>query len=373
MSNCVEILLLNNNLNERQILLSVVYKLREVHCLGTATTALLARRKIELLNPDLVLIDDDMFQYSESILLFDLKQQYPDLEIVMLADSSTQAMATLHSSRIGALDLVIKPTLNEENAKISSLVSRLQALVYLVQSKKTHRLEFNLSRKLPTPAAVSDTADQALPLKISNPAQPRQAAIDLIVIGVSTGGPKALHQVIPELDAALPCPLLIVQHMPALFTEALALKLNAETALSVIEVKGGEEPQAGHIYLAQGGKHLVLSKNSWGHLCLVLTEQPPVNYCRPSVDVLFNSVANIFQGQVLAIVMTGMGRDGTEGVRLLKNQGAYCWIQDQASSVVWGMPGSVYEAGLADEVISLESLARRINQLIFKSKHYAKH
>ncbi|MSP26866.1 MAG: chemotaxis protein CheB [Methylococcales bacterium] len=152
--------------------------------------------------------------------------------------------------------------------------------------------------------------------------------------------------------------------MPLLFTESLAQKLNAETRLHVSEVKGGEKLSAGHIYIAQGGKHLVLRESLEGDFYLAVHETPPVNNCRPSVDVLFRSVAATFKGKVLAIVMTGMGRDGTEGVRMLKRNGAKCLIQDEASSVVWGMPGSVHEAGLADEIVTLDQLSARMATLI---------
>jgi two-component system chemotaxis response regulator CheB len=152
--------------------------------------------------------------------------------------------------------------------------------------------------------------------------------------------------------------------MPPLFTESLAMKLNEETALQVNEAKGGEKLMAGHVYIAQGGKHLIIKQRLDGDFYLALNDLPPVNNCRPSVDMLFESVAKVFKGNVLAIIMTGMGRDGTEGVRLLKQKGARCLIQDLESSVVWGMPGSVYEAGLADEVISLNQLSYRIKQLV---------
>jgi two-component system chemotaxis response regulator CheB len=160
----------------------------------------------------------------------------------------------------------------------------------------------------------------------------------------------------------MPCPIIIVQHMPPMFTESLAMKLNEETPLCVSEAKGGEKLLPRHIYIAPGGKHLVLRSQLDGGFCLAVNETPPVNNCRPSVDVLFRSVAATFTGNVLAVVMTGMGRDGTEGVRMLKRNGSKCLVQDQDSSVVWGMPGSVFEAGLADEVVPLSQLGSRINQ-----------
>lgn len=161
----------------------------------------------------------------------------------------------------------------------------------------------------------------------------------------------------------MPCPI-IIQHMPPILTESLAAKLNNETSLQVSEAKGGEKLSAGHIYIAPSGKHLILRKQLDGSFCLNVNETPPVNNCRPSVDVLFRSVASTFNGKVLAVVMTGMGCDGTDSVRMLKKNSCKCLIQDEDSSIVWGMPGSVFSAGLADEVLPLNQLGNRINQLI---------
>ncbi|MEY4767547.1 MAG: Protein-glutamate methylesterase/protein-glutamine glutaminase [Pseudomonadota bacterium] len=363
MTICTDILLFSACLTERQKLLRVISQLSEVHCLGTATTATLALRKVELLKPDVVLIDEDMLTETTVPLLTELKQQYPHLNLILLAYPSPQQITiAVQTQQLGILDVIVKPQLDDNEAEIKVLINQLQPLIDLVQLKKQARLS-----QSPPLIRYSHPIISGCSNHLSAFARRKFSAIELIVIGLSTGGPKALHRFIPELDSSLPCPLLIVQHMPPVFTEALADKLNDETALSVCEVKGGEEIQPGHIYLAQGGKHLVLTKSAQGKLILELNELAPVNYCRPSVDVLFESVANIFSGQVLAIVMTGMGHDGTEGVRCLKRRGALCWIQDQASSVVWGMPGSVHAAGLADEVLALEDFAQRINQVMFES------
>jgi two-component system chemotaxis response regulator CheB len=242
----------------------------------------------------------------------------------------------------------------------------LQPLIHLVQTKKYaafSRSSYSAPLKETTrPAATVAVQAERIDPGIS--LHSRKRKFDLCVIGISTGGPKALDQLIPNLDRAMPCPVIIVQHMPPMFTESLAMNLNNRTSLPVSEAKGGEKLMDGHIYIAPGGKHLILRNQPDGSVCLAVNEMPPVNNCRPSVDVLFESVATRFKGKVLTIIMTGMGRDGTEGVRGLKRHGNRCIVQDQDSSVVWGMPGSVYEAGLADEVVSLNQLGDRINQLI---------
>jgi two-component system chemotaxis response regulator CheB len=268
----------------------------------------------------------------------------------------TNAKQTLRSLQIGALDFIAKPNANNAEHGINELVNYLQPFIHLIQTKKYASLSRGQGIILPT--IIPETV-------VSDLKKTKKGKYDLCVIGISTGGPKALDELIPQLDINLPCPIIIVQHMPASFTESLAQKLNEETLLQVSEVKGGEKLNAGHIYIAQGGKHLVLREALEGGFYLAINDTPPVNNCKPSVDVLFRSVAAIFKGKVLAIVMTGMGRDGTDGVRILKRNGALCLIQDEASSVVWGMPGSIYEAGLADEVIPLNQLSARISALVF--------
>jgi two-component system chemotaxis response regulator CheB len=312
-------------------------------------------KKIALLQPDLVLLDVVMPEMDGVETLQKIKQHYPAVEAIMMSSfNMTNAKQTLRSLQIGALDFISKPNASNAEHSINELVNYLQPFIHLIQTKKYASLSRGQRLILP----------KIIPEPVLSAIKNKKGKYDLCVIGISTGGPKALDELIPQLDTNLPCPIIIVQHMPASFTESLVQKLNEETLLQVSEVKGGEKLNAGHIYIAQGGKHLVLREALEGGFYLAINDTPPVNNCKPSVDVLFRSVAAIFKGKVLAIVMTGMGRDGTDGVRMLKRKGALCLIQDEASSVVWGMPGSIYESGLADEVIPLNQLSARICTLV---------
>lgn len=348
MNDKVKILIVDDSITYRQILLAVIDKMTDAECVGTAASGQIALRKMLILQPDLVLLDVVMPDMDGVATLQQLKQDYPAMEAIMISsfDMNTTKQ-TLRSLQIGALDFIAKPSTASAEQGISELVKYLQPFIHLIQTKKYA----SLSRQVGYACTTS-------------PSKAYKGKFDLCVIGISTGGPKALDELIPQLNASLPCPIIIVQHMPATFTESLAEKLNEETSLQVSEVKGGEKLSAGHIYIAQGGKHLVLREASDGNFYLAINDTPPVNNCRPSVDVLFRSVAAVFKGKVLAIVMTGMGRDGTDGVRMLKRNGAKCIIQDEASSIVWGMAGSVYEAGLADEVVPLCQLGARIAALV---------
>lgn len=362
MNDKVKILVVDDSISYRQIMQAVIEKITDAECVGTAASGQIALRKINTLQPDLVLLDVVMPEMDGVETLQYIKQQYPAIEAIMISSfDMNNAKETLRSLQIGALDFVAKPQVSHPEQGIAELVKYLQPLIHLVQTKKyatLSRRPYDAGEKTPPVPAL-----QPEPLYTATPSRSRKGKIDLIVIGISTGGPKALEQLIPKLNAALPCPVIIVQHMPAMFTESLAMKLNQESALQVSEAKGEEKLTAGHIYIAPGGKHLTVRAQLDGSFCLAVNDHPPVNNCRPSVDVLFRSVAATFKGNVLAVVMTGMGRDGTEGVRMLKSVGATCLVQDESSSVVWGMPGSVVEAGLADEVLPLNQLSHRINQL----------
>ena len=182
---------------------------------------------------------------------------------------------------------------------------------------------------------------------------------DIVAIGVSTGGPNALAEIFPSLPSRFPCPILIVQHMPPLFTRMLAERLSAQSKVPVEEAAEGAVVEPGKALIAPGGYHMRL-KRSGAQVVATLDQSPPVNSCRPAVDVLFSSVAEIYGSGALGVILTGMGQDGLEGAKQLKAQGACILAQDKATSVVWGMPGFVVEAGLADAVTGLDRIAPEI-------------
>ena len=198
---------------------------------------------------------------------------------------------------------------------------------------------------------------------MSAPVVPRLARsrrkIDLVAIGASTGGPNTLATTFSRFPANLPVPIVVVQHMPPVFTRHLADRLSRESNLPVVEAEDGMVLEAGHAYIAPGDRHMVLARASAGGR-IVLNEDPPVNSCRPSVDVLFHSIEELFGGRVLTVVLTGMGEDGLAGVRALREKDAPVLIQDEASSVVWGMAGAVARAGLADAALPADELGNEI-------------
>jgi two-component system chemotaxis response regulator CheB len=181
----------------------------------------------------------------------------------------------------------------------------------------------------------------------------------VVVIGVSTGGPTALGAILPELPAGFPLPVLVVQHMPPLFTRLLAERLHSACRLPVEEAGQGNLVEAGKILIAPGDFHLKVASNGGG-VRVFLDQSPPLNSCRPAVDALFTSIGEVYGGAVIAAILTGMGQDGLRGAQILKAQGASVLAQDEASSVVWGMPGAVVNAGLADRVLPLDQVVPEI-------------
>jgi two-component system chemotaxis response regulator CheB len=200
---------------------------------------------------------------------------------------------------------------------------------------------------------------------ISAPPVHRESArkLELVVIAASTGGPNALQEVVPALKADFPLPVLIVQHMPPGFTSSFALRLNERSQLTVLEGCDGMPVKKGTVIVAPGGVHLVVEKKGAELVCR-LTETPPVRSVRPSADVLFTSVAKAAGGGVIAVVLTGMGKDGMDGTRLLRSKGAYVIAESKETCVIFGMPGSVIEAGLADDVLPLYSIAAGIERVV---------
>jgi two-component system chemotaxis response regulator CheB len=188
---------------------------------------------------------------------------------------------------------------------------------------------------------------------------PRPVWPRVVVIGVSTGGPTALGAILPQLPAGFPLPVLVVQHLPPLFTRLLAERLHSTCRLPVEEARQGAPVEAGKILIAPGDFHLKVASNGGG-VRVCLDQSPPQNSCRPAADALFTSVGEVYGGAVIAVILTGMGKDGLRGVEVLKALGASVIAQDEASSVVWGMPGAVVNAGLADRVLALDQVVPEI-------------
>ena len=280
-----------------------------------------------------------------------LRSLLPQAGIIMVSSLTTNgANITMEALQAGAFDFVTKPQVKAGEDGFAALREPLATVIARVPRG---------------PRAARATRRKAPP----KPSQARGKcpAIDVVAIGSSTGGPSALAELIPRLPEDLRVPVLIVQHMPARFTASLATSLDRRSKLRVREAEDGRPLRKGEVLVAPGGKHLEIAAGDAEPFVRLSDKKPPVNAFRPSVDVLFKSLAEAVPGKALCVVMTGMGADGLEGVKAVRQRGGWCIAQDQASCAVYGMPRSVIEGGEADEVVALDDLAARI-QAIAKVK-----
>ena len=339
------ILLIDDAVVVRKALSEAIARDPALEVAATAVNGRVGIAKFAAMRPDIVLLDIEMPEMGGIETLQELRKIDARVPIIMFSSLTERGAAvTLESLSLGATDYVTKPSNIDGVATIDTitrdLIPKIRALCHLPGIHGTFRPETELPRLLPP--------------------QPRLfSPVRIVVIGVSTGGPDALARVLPQLPADFPVPILIAQHMPAIFTSMLAGRLSSRSGLSVRECVSGEPLLPGSAILAPGDFHMELRDRN-GTLQLITSQGPRENFCRPSVDVLFRSVAQAFGARALAIVLTGMGQDGLKGCEMLRAQGARIYVQDEATSVVWGMPGFVARAGLADKILPLDRIAEEI-------------
>lgn len=315
---------------------------------GTASNGRIALAKVEQLNPDLVTLDIEMPDMDGLATLKELRARRPRLPVIMFSTLTERgAVTTLNALAAGANDYVTKP------ANVGSVTAAIQS----VREQLIPRI------KALCPSVVESRPSIRPPAPVANRVAVRPSRqVEIIAIGVSTGGPNALTSIFRQLPADLGVPLVIVQHMPPVFTKYLAERLNSISALEVREAAAGELLHAGGAWLAPGGMHLGLARSASGVITR-LHLGPPENSCRPAVDVLFRSVAGLYGPAAAGLILTGMGCDGLRGCQDIHAAGGQIAIQDESTSVVWGMPGAVYGAGLAGEVLPLPRIAGWITTL----------
>ncbi len=318
---------------------------------GTAANGRIALAKIPLLNPDIVTLDVEMPEMDGLVALAEIRKLYPKLPVIMFSTVTERGAAiTLDALALGASDYVTKPS---NTGSLDATLRQLRAeLIPKMKGLCAARPNLPVA---PIAAAAADSSARAA----TKQATRELARVDVLAIGTSTGGPNALADLLPAIPANFPVPVVIVQHMPALFTRLLAARLNQKSALNIREGVGGEILKAGDVWIAPGDFHMTVEKKG-AAVVLALSQSAPEHYCRPAVDPMFRAVANSFGAGALAVVLTGMGSDGSSGAQAIREKGGQVLVQDQASSVVWGMPGQVAAAGLADGTYALKSMAAEI-------------
>jgi two-component system chemotaxis response regulator CheB len=360
----IRILIVDDSVVIRKVLCEALATDPAVAVAGTASDGRIALAKILQLHPDLITLDVEMPNMSGLETIKEIRKLHPKLPIIMFSTLTERgASTTLDALALGASDYVTKPSntgsLEVTMARIrAELLPKIKGLCGNRQSPK---------QTAPTPRPNAKPGSPQL----RAPARPT-ARVDLLVIGTSTGGPNALAELLPAMPEGLPVPIVIVQHMPPLFTRLLAERLNKQAAIAVHEGEMGAKLEPGNAWIAPGNYHLTLERHGTA-VQLHLSQGAPENSCRPAVDPLFRSAATVFGPNVLAVVLTGMGSDGVQGAQHIRERGGQVLIQDEESSVVWGMPGQVAAAGLADAIYPLSQMAgeivRRVSQQRTAERH----
>ena len=341
------VLIVDDAVVVRKTLSDAVWRDASLEVAGTASNGHLALIKFPLLKPDIVLLDIEMPEMDGLETVRELRKIDRRVPVIMFSTLTERgASATLEALALGATDYVTKPSNTDMAGTLDTvsheLIPRIRALCHVPDLTATPAFDL----------AAAGTNRAVQKHKVLTPVQ-------VVAIGVSTGGPDALAHMLPTLPENLPVPVVIAQHMPPIFTTMLATRLAAKSSLPVHECKPGEPLLPGCAYIAPGDFHMVVTSEG-GAAHLRAHQGPKENFCRPSVDVLFRSVAQVYGERTLAVILTGMGQDGLKGCEILGGLGARIVVQDEASSVVWGMPGFVARSGLADKILPLEQIGSEI-------------
>jgi two-component system, chemotaxis family, protein-glutamate methylesterase/glutaminase len=334
----------------RRVISDALSGIPGVEVVGTAGNGKLALARIASLRPDLITLDIEMPEMNGLEVLESMRATGAKAGVIMLSSLTVRGgQMTVRALEGGAFDFITKPEGGSPQENTARLREDLRPMVLALERRREIRSILN----------TKETTLALAPPMPSRRARSRSGS-PIVLIGVSTGGPTALAEVVPALPSGIGAPVFIVQHMPPHFTKALAERLQGKSAIPVNEAQDGEIALANHAYLAPGGRHMKLSPGVHGEIVIRVTDDPPENGCRPSVDYLFRSAALHFPGRSIAAILTGMGNDGTEGMRMLKRGGSPTIAQDEASCVVFGMPREAILAGVVDTVVPLSKIAGTI-------------
>ncbi|MEM7272355.1 MAG: chemotaxis response regulator protein-glutamate methylesterase [Actinomycetota bacterium] len=364
-----KILLVDDSAVVRGLLARLIDAQPGMEVVSTAPNGRVGVDKTRSLNPDLVVLDIEMPVMNGLDALVEIRKTHPKTPVVMFSTlTENGASATISALELGASDYAGKP----------QSASNMSSALEMVKDELVAKIEAllgptGIARRPAARPASGGAAPKGRPGAPATATAPAAAAPRsrravsvhplAVVLGSSTGGPHALEAVLTAIKQPLPVPIYVTQHMPATFTRVLAERLNTKCATTVVEGENGMATEPGHCYIAPGGFHMALRRDGTTVL-LEMLETPPINSCRPSVEPMFESAIKIYNKRLVGVMLTGMGADGLEGSRQIAEMGSPMVVQDEATSVVWGMPGAVAKAGLASEILPLAEIGMRISQLV---------
>jgi two-component system chemotaxis response regulator CheB len=351
----IKVLVLDDSALVRQILVEILRGARDIEVVGTANDPFMARERIKETNPDVLTLDVEMPRMDGLTFLQNLMRLRP-MPVVMISSLTDRgAETTFKALELGAVDFVSKPKVDVAGT-LADFSEEILAKIRAAAGARVHARSAAPATVLP-----KHTADAILAPSGAGARRMLRTTDRIIAIGSSTGGTEAIREVLTSLPADCPA-VVIAQHIPEAFSLAFTRRMDALAAISVVEPVDGQQIRTGHAYIAPGGKHLLVERDGARYLCRI-NDGPPVNRHRPSVDVLFRSVAQKVGPNAVGVILTGMGDDGARGLKEMRDAGAPTIAQDEATSVVWGMPGAAVKLGGVGEVLPLGRVAEAIMRL----------
>ncbi len=355
----IKVLIVDDSALVRKLLTEMLGSDREIQVVGTASDPYAAREKIKALNPDVITLDVEMPRMDGVTFLENLMRLRPMPVVMVSSLTQTGADVTLRALELGAIDFVAKPKIDIAG----SLADYADELIAKVKAAAVARVQASPSTQRAQPRTIDPrrSADAVIPMG-SRPGSVLRTTDRIVAIGASTGGTEAIREVLETLPPDAPA-IVISQHIPAAFSAPFADRMNRISQMSVCQAQDGQYILPGHVYIAPGDHHLLVVRDGARYVCR-LSDGPQVNRHRPSVDVMFRSVAQNVGPNALGVILTGMGDDGARGLKEMLDAGAATIAQDEASSVVWGMPGAAYKMGAVQLLLPLHRISAEVLRLM---------
>jgi len=355
MNDKIRVLVVDDSAFMRKSLSMLIESDPNIEVIGTAVDGLDGLNKVKNLRPDIITLDIEMPKMDGLTALKHIMKQSPTPVLMVSSLTKEGAESTLKALELGAVDFIPKASSFVSVAIADIKEDLIKKIKTFARKKKVISRVNNPSSRINKPVSNVGTTNGNKPL----PAMKYNA----LAMGISTGGPISLQKIVPVLSKNISVPVFIVQHMPPKFTASLAQRLNSMSSLEVKEAENNEVVRKGVVYIAKGGFHMIVKK-AGVNIVIETTEMPKEHLHKPSVDVLFDSIEKVYGKNTLSVIMTGMGKDGLEGVKKIKSVGGHCIAQDENSCVVYGMPRAIVENGLADTIAPLEEIPTIINKAV---------